>query len=212
MASMLTQYNVPREIVAVEPMYKEYAVYLGDYSVRGYTARQTVDERLAIVWHNMMRKCYHEPCPAFEKYGAKGAFVCKPWHRLETFLKEVKEIPHWEYKLADFDGFCLDSDYYGANCYSKDTCVWVTNSENAVYRDQASPVRATHLLTQKIKIFLSIAEAARSYGMSDGQLGQFISGEKSIQPYSKVAGFKFERIAMDGRLLRYKLIGKICGQ
>ena len=70
-------YQIPREIVEVEPRHREYALYLGDYSVRGYTARQTTDERLAVTWYNMMRKCYHKPCPAFKKYGAKGAFVCK---------------------------------------------------------------------------------------------------------------------------------------
>ena len=83
----------------------------------------------------------------------------------------------------------------------------MTNSENAVYRDQAKPVRATHLLTKDTKLFLSIAACARFHRISDSKLCEFISGEKEIQRYSRVSGFKFELLAMGDKLLRYKLIG-----
>ena len=204
---MLTQYSIPREIVGVEPRHKEYAMYLGDYSVRGYSYRQTSDEKLAFLWHNMMSRCYKVGDPRYAKYGAKGTFVCRAWHNLEVFLQEVKEIPHWEYKLKEPSLFYLDKDYYSANCYSKETCVWVTRQENNVYCHTAKPVRATHLLTKEVKVFLSIGEAARFYGI-DGNLSMFVSGGKDISNTSKVAGFKFELIESD-RLLRYKLMGEL---
>jgi thymidylate synthase len=113
---------------------KEKDYYSGDYSTNGVNAKKnSIDDKLRNQWVKMMKRCYNENNHNFQHYGAKGVFVDKRWHDPSLFIEDVKSIQNWNLKLNSWNDFELDKDYYGANYYSKETCVWLHTSENNIY-------------------------------------------------------------------------------
>ena len=120
-----------RPIVKVPRIDKAPAPYNGDFSIRGANAsRESVDGKLASAWTRMMYRCYDPSAHNFRFYGAKGVTVASHWHDVANYISDVKTLPHWDYKLANWNDFELDKDYFGANQYGPDTCVWLPKDEN----------------------------------------------------------------------------------
>ena len=89
-----------------------------------------MDGKLASAWTRMMYRCYDPSAHNFRFYGAKGVTVASHWHDVANYISDVKTLPHWDYKLANWNDFELDKDYFGANQYGPDTCVWLPKDEN----------------------------------------------------------------------------------
>ena len=102
--------------------------YLGDYKIKN-----EVDKKLKNIWSKMIERCYDENHTQYKDYGGRGVFVDCAWHNLSTFIEDVKSLPNWNNKLEKWNDYSLDKDYYMSNCYSKDTCVWLTNKDNNMY-------------------------------------------------------------------------------
>lgn len=123
-----------REIVAVNKIEKQYEPYNGDFS---YDKDAILDHFhgliLANLWEEIMRNCYDKNAKDYDSYGKRGVSVCKRWHGVMNFIEDVQKLPHWRYKTKDWNNFELSKDYYGANQYAPDTCVWSHKKEDVPY-------------------------------------------------------------------------------
>ena len=120
-----------RPLVLVEPRPREYQPYDGDFSAAGcYGEESSVERSLVGIWTRMMRRCYDPQAHNYAYYGGAGASVAGRWHDPRNFIRDAQSLPHWRYKLNDWDNFELDKDYYGSNQYGPDTCIWLPGTEN----------------------------------------------------------------------------------
>jgi thymidylate synthase len=87
-------------------------------------------ESLKATWRDMMRRCYETTNTSYPDYGAKGVHVSPEWCVFSNFQRDVKDIPNWSLKQTFPDNYSLDKDVlYGANRYSKETCIWASRSQ-----------------------------------------------------------------------------------
>ena len=78
-------------------------------------------------WENMIRRCNGSYSGDGNWYA--DVFVDPYFHSCENFLRWVME--HNPYKEKDaLDYLQIDKDYYGAKCYSPDTCTLLTPKQN----------------------------------------------------------------------------------
>lgn len=216
------QYTVPREIVAVEPIEKEYEPYNFDLlgaSIAGYSSSvsQTQINKLASTWSRAMRRCYDIEDKDYATYGGKGTSVCKRWHQVSNFIEDVQNLPHWAYKKANWAEFHLDKDYHSSNQYGPETCIWLRQDENAVYKDMVELVQVTDSCGES-QVFLSATEAGRAYGCTETTIKSYMQkGVPWKLSYRKqrVRGHTFDYYSPKTPL-RYALIpegdlGKIYG-
>ena len=111
--------------------------YLDDFHTMNFSKKEI--RNLHNIWTKMFRRCYSTN---YNEY-YNDIFVHQDWHSFKQFLCDIRYIP--QYFLAkeqNFNGWSLDKDYYGSNCYSKDTCVFLTIQENTIYkRNQIKPIK-----------------------------------------------------------------------
>lgn len=145
------------------------------------------------IWSRMIKRCYDKKRSCYD-----NIFVHNRWHSFRNFLLDIRYIP--QYHLARevmFKNWELDKDYYGSNCYSNETCVFLKKSENVVYRrTQVKPIRITE-------------DDAISYELTYTGLGEKLNLSKGYTKYLVERGFyknlKFDRIDDDEFLYRYEL-------
>src|SRR5690606_6567790 len=119
---------------------------------------------LSIKWESMMKRCYSKD-GGLNLY--KDVFVHQDWHSLEQFLRDVRYIPHYHIAKEDnLKGWDLDKDYFGANAYSKDTCVFLKHQENSVYA-KSTPLSVKGKDGKLSKVFIEIREASIYLDMSE---------------------------------------------
>ena len=167
--------------------------YLGNYkTINGYS-----DATLKLLrdkWVNMLRRCYSD------KYESHNdVFVHQDWHSFENFLRDVRMLP--QYHLAkenNFDGWDLDKDYYGSNCYSKDTCVFLCHKDNVLYAS-CYPIKVTKP-NGNIEHTINIRGFCAEHNLSKTCLLKVINGKQSHHK-----GYKFEKIIDTENLYRYEL-------
>ena len=69
------------------------------------------------------------------------------WTNFNNFLLDVIYIPQFFLARNDgFEGWVLTEKYYGSNCFSKDTCVWLPHHFLKNYNDNS----AQHLLRHEL--------------------------------------------------------------
>jgi len=129
-----------KSVVKIKPRIidKKYSVLSQDYSATrskygvGYLGNYTdvkniSDKHLNILmdkWEEMFQKCYSK------EFVYKEDFVHQDWHSFESFLNDIRFIPQYHLaKEQDFEGWILDKNYYGSNCYSKESCTFLTIEE-----------------------------------------------------------------------------------
>ncbi len=123
-------------------------------------------------WVNMLKRV-----ATYSQY--ENIFVHQEWHSLENFLKDVFYLPQFNLARADkFEGWDLDKDYYGSNCYSKATCVFLKKSENIMYSDNNNVCILEHPDGTEER-FISLTEASRKYGLSYGNLYSTTIGKRN---------------------------------
>ncbi len=84
-------------------------------------------------WEGLIARCYDKKSPSYKRYGARGVSVCDRWLEYAAFAEDAKLIPGWT-ASREVDGrrLVLDKDIRGSGfLYSLDSCVWVTDQENA---------------------------------------------------------------------------------
>lgn len=73
------------------------------------------------IWVDMLRRCNKKDHRAYKDYGGRGIKVCKRWHSVEKFYKDMGEKP---------EGLTLDRVDNNKG-YNKKNCRWATNEEQA---------------------------------------------------------------------------------
>lgn len=216
-------YSLNRKIIFIDPLIKKQIDYYnGNYSIRTIDEnekRNHIDWKLSQIWVNMMRRCYDKKHHNFRFYGGVGVFVCKKWHILSNFISDVKKIPHWDYKLKDWNNFDLDKDYFGSNYYGLDTCVWLRKDENVLYTKSAKPICVVDLCGNS-KIYLSIRHACKDLKISSSSLSRFLKKTNKTLTLKgnnkKIQGLILNHLNIPNKLTRFELIkegdlGKIYG-
>lgn len=103
--------------------------------------RKTIEGlNLSNIWSMMHARCYDKSHRSYHQYGGSGIFVCDRWHDFRYFVEDVQRIPNFENKRYEPRNYQLDKDFYGSNCYSPQTCVWLHSSDNALYTKQTTPI------------------------------------------------------------------------
>ena len=197
-----------RELVRVQQAEDgEYVPLLGSISLAGTgingrdtLATLSIDQKIAKTWEMMMRRCYVVNDPSYHKYGAVGCFVSSEWQDLNLFTQSVKELHGWPSKMADWRGFALDKDYYGAKYYSSTSCVWLSIAENNAYTGIA--VRVTDCFGVK-RTFVSTAATARCLRAGDTSIRRYCTDKQAVAKSSRFKGWEFELIRNE--LWRYKI-------
>lgn len=95
--------------------------------------RDPVVTHLKSVWRKMLNRCYSSTHASYDNYGGRGIFVDQRWFDFGNFVDDVQKLPNWHVKKNNLIKYNLDKDYYGSNCYSKDTCVWLSIQDNSLY-------------------------------------------------------------------------------
>ena len=165
-------YNLNRGFVLVERRIREYQPlvvkdFRPDCSVG--TDKESLIFKLAQTWRDMMRRCYDSSTKGYDNYASKGVSVCERWQSFSKFFQDAQSLPHWWYKEHKWDTFELDKDYYGANQYGPETCVWVHYKENCWYSAQACPVEVVTVGGESL-VFLSLSAAAAHLGVSNATM------------------------------------------
>lgn len=126
--------------------------------VGGKKIETDLDKNLYKIWSHMLDRCYNSKCKEYDFYGKKGTFVCNRWFSFERFSDDVQKLPNWREKKLAPKNYQLDKDYYHSNCYSPDTCVWLSNLENRKYQKKNSaqsrlplPVNQLQKVVDKLK-------------------------------------------------------------
>jgi len=202
-------YLLDRELVFIKPKQCNYEPYNGNFSYKGLNIKaNSIDNKLADLWVRVMRKCYDKTYYKYNSYGKKGISVHKKWHNPATFINDVKKLPHWYYKQKNWDKFDLDKDYYGANQYGPETCIWLHENENVMYTRNAKPIEITDN-EGNTEIFITLNDAARKKNISNSTLSRFIKDgvPKILKRGNKVfLGWEFKELELKDKLLRMKII------
>ena len=102
--------------------------YYGEYTKNSYwkQAKQ--------LWQNMLKRCY---CEADTRgYFGKGVVVSPEWHCFANFVRDLPNLENFDKWLLGQNGnstkYNLDKDFIVEGCkvYSKETCMFATESEN----------------------------------------------------------------------------------
>lgn len=203
-------YTLERDLVFVEKREKPYEPYTSSvFSYNGLnTKSDSIERKLAESWVHMMKRCYDETSDNYRFYGGVNVSVCKRWHDVGNFIEDVKKLPHWYYKLNNWNEFELDKDYYGSNQYSPDTCVWLSSSENKKYTKAGNPIVVTKP-DGSTQTYLSYSDVISNLGITRGSLYRLLhKGPPKIykQKNKQFLGWDFEFSNTDDKLLRLELI------
>jgi len=98
-------------------------------------------------WNSMMQRCYNAKNPAYENYGGRGITVCKEWHDIVVFLKDMGG------RTEDLSLERIDNN----GNYKPNNCKWATR------RQQANNRKSSRFLEYKGER-LTIAQWGRRTG------------------------------------------------
>lgn len=174
--------------------------YLGEYDK--HIANFTKEEisKLKIKWDSMMERGYSQNFK--QKHPIyQDIFVHYDWHCFEHFLRDVRYLP--QFALAREEGFVgwdLDKDYYGSNCYSKDTCVFLKCNENSLYAQSKGVYKIEDLNTHQVCYEINLSDFARKIDTTQQVL------QKAVEKTMRYKNFTFEFIKNDDNFVyRYEL-------
>ena len=86
------------------------------------------------MWRSMLHRCYIPTDPYWGVYGGAGVTVDERWHCFSNYLEDIKTLEGYNEELVNNGTLSLDKDKKQVGVknkvYSKDTCVFLTRSEN----------------------------------------------------------------------------------
>lgn len=164
--------------------------YLGDYDKHDPHVKM-----LRNTWYKLLDRCYNPEHKDYIYYGGSGVFVHNEWHCFAKFQEDVKYIKGWNNKRRNYE-YQLDKDYYMSNCYSKNTCVWLSPVDNALYRN--NPKAFEYILPSGIKgRDISVSHIAEKLGIKHTSL--IYRALKNNKPYK---GIYFNYLPDNGQIPR----------
>jgi thymidylate synthase len=144
------------------------------------------------LWYNMISRCYKTSNPFYKYYGEKNIFVEERWLCFEYFLEDIKCLPNFSKWVLEPKEFDLDKDYYGSNCYSRDTCYFLPKYENITLKHY-KPFKAKNVNTGEEIIEICQKHFASKYNLKSTYISYRLNS-KSNKPYN---GWVFEWINYD---------------
>lgn len=202
-------YNLNRDLVKVRTRKEnEYVncIYekgylievINKYAERLYN--NELDVKLYKLWANLMAKAY---------LGTGDYSISKEWQDYDTFIREVKSLPHWYYKTEDWDNFVLSNAYYSSSAFSKDTSVWLRKDEEELYLENNMVIKVTHY-NGEVELYFNKEALDKHLGLDLEELLQkeyeeLTPREKNIYDEFELSQIK-EYEPSDGFVYRNKLI------
>lgn len=101
-------------------------------------------ELLYQTWYAMLSRCYNSRHLGYGNYGGKGVFVVNDWLIFSNFVRDAKRLDNWVLKKEHPQEYTLDKDFYLSNCYSADTCLWLSKHEQNLNTERVSLIEATN--------------------------------------------------------------------
>ena len=150
--------------------------FLGEYKSNILT-----DDEIKILsrkWGAMFDRCGNvtKKTPTYQ-----NVFVHHDWHNFANFLKDVIYIPQFFLAREDgFKGWDLDKDYYGSNCYSKETCVFLKRKENSIYARTDGCYRVSDLNNNNTFYELAITHICEAYNVSERKIKNTIKNKNNV--------------------------------
>lgn len=201
-------YNTNRELVRIKTRLEdEYikCIYTKEQLLKEINRNDRlfaseIDLKLYKIWANLMTKSY---------LGLSGDTLSEDWQNPDTFIKEVKKIPHWYYKESDWTNIELSNKYYNSKVYSKDTSVWLSKEENTKYLIDKPHIKVSYY-EGNVEIFYNYEDFYKKYNSNIKELLK--RDYNSLNPTEKRIFEKFELAKIDefktngNEILRYKLI------
>ena len=160
------------------------------------TYGKTIYDKMLKAWGHMIERCYHQKCKQYPLYGGNGIFVSNAWHDFSHFIWDVIKLPGWVNVLRHPTRYDIDKDYYGSNCYSVDTCVWLNHDENVLYT-KSTPFYIIDTDGNK-KLYISTKKCEADYNLPSRAINT-----NSLQN-GKYKQYTLQKVS-DGKLYRYKL-------
>ena len=159
-----------------------------------------LDVKLYKLWANLMAKAY---------LGTGDYSISKEWQDYDTFIREVKSLPHWYYKTDDWDNFVLSNAYYSSSVFSKDTSVWLRKDEEEFYLENNMIIKVTHY-NGEVELYFNKETLDKHLGLDLEELLQkeyeeLTPREKNIYDEFELSQIK-EYEPSDGFVYRNKLI------
>lgn len=121
-------YKTPRKIVKIKqkphedtPIRKE--VKNNNESI-DINSLSSIDKKLYEEWCNLS---------LLYRFTTGTLKLSEEWKDFSIFAQDVKKLPHWYYKLNNWDNFFLDVSYYRANEYNSENCIWLHEDEYYEY-------------------------------------------------------------------------------
>lgn len=109
--------------------YDKYHVTKGKFK---HPLRRKYFKLLGGRYNQMISRCYNPNSSEYERYGAKGVYVCDEWKNSVTqYYYDVINKERFDEELVRKNLLQLDKDYSGENYYSNETTIWVTPAENS---------------------------------------------------------------------------------
>lgn len=174
--------------------------YLGEYDKHTVNFTKEEISKLKIKWDSMMERGYSQN---FKQKNPtyKDVFVHHDWHCFEHFLRDVRYLP--QFALAreeNFVGWELDKDYFGSNCYSKDTCVFLKHNENTLYVQSKGVYKIEDINTHQTCCEINLSDFAKKIGTTQQTL------QRTVEKTKRYKNFTFELIKNDDNFVyRYEL-------
>ena len=148
----------------------------------------SIDDKLYSTWSGMISRCYNKDKDNYSYYGGKGVYVCERWLEVENFISDAKCIEGWDKKENYWTGYQLDKDTLGDGfCYSPQTCIWITKSENM----QARCNKVYHIVDEAgNKEVITNPTAFRAiHGIAQGNFDSMLRGNRP-----KAGGWSLEKV------------------
>lgn len=140
--------------------------FYGNYKRFSWLGEKTILS-LKNKWTQMFERCFSDN-KKLSNWNPE--MIDERWHSFENFVEDCIKIPQFfTAKRDNFKGWILDKDYYGANFYSKDTCVFIAYKDNELYSEE------NNVYFVKGKWFLSIQDLSNEMGMKYGRMQHILT-------------------------------------
>jgi thymidylate synthase len=177
-SSVSSRPNIKKgQVVNIYKPYVAGVAYLGNPNKNINYYKQAYD-----LWYNMISRCYKQSNPFYKYYGEKNIFVEERWLCFEYFLEDIKFLPNFNKWVLESKEFDLDKDYYGSNCYSKDTCYFLPKYENITLKHY-KPFKARNVNTGEEITEICQKHFASKYNLKPTYISYRLN-TKSNKPYN----------------------------
>ena len=171
--------------------------FYGNYSKFEWLGDKTINS-LKKKWTQMFERCFSKNVK-FKDWTPE--MIDDRWSNFEYFVEDCINIPQFfSAKRDNFKGWVLDKDYYGANFYSKNTCVFIKYKDNALYSEKNS------IYTFEDEVFLSQGDLAKKLNMNGDMVCYILSKSNLIDKNKKIKdSIKVVKNNHEKYLYRFKL-------